>query len=152
MQRWIPKIFRRRNRLILIIDCWSQVLCKRRRLAMIPFCFWGEDKGRLYQMRQRRVGMGWEMGCSKLVPFWAWWVWVPVVWSNGSCYMDLELWGETRLSFGKPQFYHIPAKGILTLLNSFKTTSPFSLHFLGKIAIIVTWKNPHVVIYAHPID
>lgn len=78
---------------------------------------------------------------------------VAVMWSNGSCNMDLGLWGGCRLDLEKPQvcINHIQADGSLTSLSSFKTTSPFFLCFLGKVLKCYTETTPlpHVMISAH---
>lgn len=64
---------------------------------------------------------------------------VAVVWSNGSCNMDLELWGGSRLNLEKPQVCITTSRqtAVALHLSSFKTASPFFLCFLGKIAEVL---------------
>lgn len=69
---------------------------------------------------------------------------VPMVLSNGNCYMDLELWRGSRLNLETPQVCITTFRQSVQshfIEHSFKTTS-FSLPFLGKIAEIMHFKNP----------
>lgn len=69
---------------------------------------------------------------------------VPVVLSNGSCCMGLELWGNSGLKLETTGLYHyIQAHCSLTSLS---TVSEPLLPFFGKTAEILHFENPHVVI------
>lgn len=89
------------------------------------------------------AGMGWGRDVENECDFGPGQLEVPVVLSNGSCYMGLELWGnsggEVRDTTGLS--HHIQAHCSLTSLSTVsKPLSPYL--FLGKLLKYYIFKVP----------